>query len=209
MQELIYSNKTVLLPPNLCQSWIATDTDFIAALRLIKRVESLYMSVHQSKIYRVIRLWEKNPAPLLENTALLPLATLTQTSSPRALLEQVAQRVAMIEEPAQRQSISAYVQVLAGLRFEKSLIQGLFRREIMRESVIYQDILQEGLRQGQQEGLRQVVQLIIDTLEVRFSETPSDITEQLMNLTPEQLRQLHRLAMTCSSLPEFLADLPD
>jgi len=79
----------------------------------------------------------------------------------------------------------------------------------MKESVIYQDILQEGLRQGQQEGLRQVVQLIIDTLEVRFSETPSDITEQLMNLTPEQLRQLHRLAMTCSSLPEFLADLPD
>jgi predicted transposase YdaD len=79
----------------------------------------------------------------------------------------------------------------------------------MRESVIYQDILQEGLRQGQQEGLRQVVQLIIDTLEVRFSETPSDITEQLMNLTPEQLKQLHRLAMTSSSLPEFLADLPD
>ncbi len=157
----------------------------------------------------VIRLWEQNPAPLLENTALLPLATLTQTSSPRVLLEQVAQRVAMIEEPAQRQSISACVQVLAGLRFDKSLIQGLFRREIMRESVIYQDILQEGLRQGQQEGLRQVVQLIIDTLEVRFSETPSDITEQLMNLTPEQLRQLHRLAMTCSSLPEFLADLPD
>lgn len=50
MQELIYSNKTVLLPPNLCQSWIATDTDFIAALRLNKMVESLYnMSVHQSR----------------------------------------------------------------------------------------------------------------------------------------------------------------
>ena len=172
-----------------------------------------FEAVNTRHRYRVIRLWEQNPAPLLENTALLPLATLTQTSSPRALLEQVAQRVAMIEEPAQRQSISACVQVLAGLRFEKSLIQGLFRREIMKESVIYQDILQEGLRQGQQEGLRQglqqVVQLIIDTLEVRFSETPSDITEQLMNLTPEQLRQLHRLAMTCSSLPEFLADLPD
>jgi hypothetical protein len=44
MQELIYNNKTVLLPPNLCQSWIATDTDFIAALRLSKRVESLYIA---------------------------------------------------------------------------------------------------------------------------------------------------------------------
>lgn len=154
--------------------------------------------------YRVIRLWEQNPAPLLENTALLPLATLAQTNSPIALLEQVAQRVATIEAPTLRQNISACVQVLAGLRFEKNLIRGLLRREIMRESVIYQEILQEGLIQGRQ----QVVQLILDTLEIRFGETPSDITEQLMNLTPEQLRELHRLAIICSSVPEFLSNLP-
>ena len=77
----------------------------------------------------------------------------------------------------------------------------------MRESVIYQDILQKGQQERLRLGQKQVVQLILDTLEIRFGETPSDLTEQLMNLTPEQLRELHRLAITCSSLPDFLADL--
>ncbi|NEQ18631.1 MAG: hypothetical protein F6K28_00440 [Microcoleus sp. SIO2G3] len=41
--------------------------------------------------------------------------------------------------------------ILAGLRFEEDLIRQLFREDIMRESVIYQSIRQE----GKQEGLKQ------------------------------------------------------
>ena len=47
--------------------------------------------------YRVIRMWEQDPTPLLADDMLLPLAALAQTGSPRALLEQVAARVANIE----------------------------------------------------------------------------------------------------------------
>ena len=47
--------------------------------------------------YRVIRLWEQDPAPFLADNALLPLATLTRTETPRNLLEQVAVQVARIE----------------------------------------------------------------------------------------------------------------
>ena len=94
--------------------------------------------------YRVIRLWEEEPTLLLANPALLPLATLARTNSPNALLEQVAAQVDMIEERNEQQNISACVQILAGLRFEKDLITQLFREEIMQESVIYQDILQKG-----------------------------------------------------------------
>ena len=60
------------------------------------------------------------------------------------LLAQVADRVANIEETQQRQNLAACVYVLAGLRFDKSLIRQLFREEIMLESVTYQDILQRG-----------------------------------------------------------------
>lgn len=52
--------------------------------------------------YRVIRLWEEDPAPLLKNPALLPLATLTRSNSPNALLQQVATSVDMIEETDER-----------------------------------------------------------------------------------------------------------
>ncbi|MGA9378983.1 MAG: DUF4351 domain-containing protein [Phormidium sp.] len=94
--------------------------------------------------YRIIRMWEQDPAPLLANPALLPLATLARTDSPQILLAQVADRVANIKETQQRQNLAACIYVLAGLRFDKSLIRQLFREEIMLESVTYQDILQRG-----------------------------------------------------------------
>jgi predicted transposase YdaD len=63
--------------------------------------------------YRVIRLWE-------EDAALLPLASLAATSVPEQLLTQVAEQVGKIESTQQRQQVSAYTQLLAGLRFEKN-----------------------------------------------------------------------------------------
>lgn len=71
----------------------------------------------------------------------------------------------MIEETDERQNISACVQVLAGLPFEKSLITQL-REEIMQESVIYQDILQKGEERGKKQ---EALQLILRLLTRRFA----------------------------------------
>ncbi len=73
--------------------------------------------------YRLIRLWEQDPAPLLANPALLPLAVLARTDSPTRLLTEVAARVDMINEPEQQRDISAYTEILAGLKFDKNLIR--------------------------------------------------------------------------------------
>lgn len=35
--------------------------------------------------YRVVRMWEQDPTPLLANPALLPLAALARTNSPETL----------------------------------------------------------------------------------------------------------------------------
>jgi Domain of unknown function (DUF4351) len=77
-----------------------------------------------------------------------------QTDSPQALLVQVAEEIAKISDREQRQILTSCTKIVAGLRFEKDLIQQLFREEIMRESVIYQDILQ----QGRQEEARSMIQ---------------------------------------------------
>lgn len=69
------------------------------------------------------------------------------------LSNQVAQRVSTIESAQQHREASAYVQLLAGLRFNKTLIRQVFREDIMRESVIYQDILQEGERLCEERGI--------------------------------------------------------
>ncbi len=111
---------------------------------------SEYTDTNTRHGYRVIRLWEQDPALLLSVPGLLPLATLSQTNSPRTLLEQIATQIATIEEPTQQADLLACTQVLAGLRFEKDLIRQLFRKETMRGSVIYQEIREDGILEGRQ-----------------------------------------------------------
>ena len=150
--------------------------------------------------YRVIRLWEEDPTPLLANPALLPLATLARTDSPQDLLEQVAAAVDMIEERDERQNISACVQVLAGLRFPKNLITQLFREEVMQESVIYQDILQKGLQQGEERGKKkEALELIVRQLTRRFGAIEPEVQQQIRSLSITQLEELAEALLDFSS----------
>jgi predicted transposase YdaD len=137
--------------------------------------------------YRVIRLWEQDSSLFLTNLALLPLAALTKSDSPQALLEDVAEQVASIEEIEQRQNIASCAGILAGLRFEEDLIRQLFREDIMRESVIYQSIRQE----GKQEGLKQeALTLTMRLLRRRFGELEARIVAKVQQLSREQLEEL-------------------
>ncbi len=86
--------------------------------------------------YRVVKIWEEDPSLFLADPALLPFATLTAQPT-EELLIQVAQEVSKMEPEAQRQEVASYVQIMAGLRFDKTLVKRLFREDIMRESVIY------------------------------------------------------------------------
>ncbi|MFB2879816.1 Rpn family recombination-promoting nuclease/putative transposase [Floridanema aerugineum] len=155
--------------------------------------------------YRIIRLWEQDPTPFLAEPALLPLASLTRSNNPTNLLEQVAQRVAMLEEPAQKQSLAAAAEILAGLRFEKSLIRRLFREELMQESVIYQDILERGLQRGLEQGLQRGEAIaLLCILTRRFGEIPLELAEKIRSLSIPQLESLIDAQIDFSSLDDLV-----
>ncbi len=139
--------------------------------------------------YRVIRIWEENPELFLNNQALLPLAPLTATTQPQALLQQVVERVNQLK-PQQRAEISAYTQILAGLKYKKDLIRNLFREGMMRESVIYQEILAEGEQRGEQRAEQRERSLILRQLTRRVGELPQPVLERIENLSLEQLENL-------------------
>lgn len=165
---------------------------------------SEYTDANTRHSYRVIRLWEQDPALLLSVPGLLPLATLSQTNSPRTLLEQIATQIATIEEPNQQADLLACTQVLAGLRFEKNLIRQLFRKETMRGSVIYQEIREDGLLEGRQLGL----------LEGRKDEALSFLTRQLTrrigSIAPETREQIQTLSVEeLEDLGEALLDFSE
>ncbi len=169
-----------------------------------------YQDRTTSHRYRVVRLWEQDSAPFLANPGLLPLATLTQTDSPQALLAQVAEQVDRISDREQRQNIAGCAEILAGLRFEKDLIRQFFREDIMRESVIYQDILQQGLQQGRQQGRQEgrqeeAIALITRQLTRRLGDLDLLLIERIRGLSTLALEELGVALLDFSNADDLMA----
>jgi len=132
---------------------------------------------------------------LLRTANQILLATLAKTDSPETLLQQVAAQVATIEETSERQNLSASVELLAGLRFEKNLIRRIFSQGMIRESVIYQEILVEGLQQGLQQGRQEGRQegelaLIFRLLGRKFGGISPKLQKQIQQLSISELEAL-------------------
>lgn len=160
-----------------------------------------YTSAYTTHQYRVIRMWEQDPAPLLANPALLPLATLAASDAPNNLLTQVASQVARIENIEQKENIAACTFVLAGLRFEEPLINQLLTTDIMRESVTYQQILREGRQEGRQQG---ELALIIRQLTRRFGAVDPQLAQRLQLLSSPQLEDLAEVLLDFSQVSDLV-----
>ncbi|HLO84955.1 MAG TPA: DUF4351 domain-containing protein, partial [Nostocaceae cyanobacterium] len=76
----------------------------------------------------------------------------------------------------ERQNIAGCVEILAGLRFDKNLIRQFLREDIMRESVIYQDIVQNT-----------TLKIINTQIKRRFGNIDEAIFQKIRNLSTEKL----------------------
>jgi predicted transposase/invertase (TIGR01784 family) len=167
-------------------------------------IESAFILGTTRHEYQVLCMWEQDPSIFLEDIALLPLATLAATQSPEQLLNQVAQRVSTIESTQQRREASAYVQLLAGLRFNKTLIRQAFREDIMRESVIYQEIQQEGEERGILKGKLEGEQtVILRLLTRRVGDVSPELQSQIQSLSLYQLEALADALLDFSTLADL------
>jgi len=137
--------------------------------------------------FQVVRMWEQPPEALLQNRALLPLAVLCQSENPTGLLNQVASEVAKIEQPEEREELISSTQLLAGLRFKANLVNNLFQGGLMRESTVFQKILQEGRDEGQIEG---VLATIYRQLPRRIGTVAPELQQRLLQLSVFQLEDL-------------------
>lgn len=117
----------------------------------------------------------------------------------------MAEQVARIESVSERQNIATCSGILAGLRFEKTLIQQLFRSNIMRESVFYQSILEEGLQQGRQEGQQQeAASLIIRQLSRRLGDVNEQLQQQIQALSLTKLEDLAEALLDFSQFSDLI-----
>ncbi|MEA5490310.1 MULTISPECIES: Rpn family recombination-promoting nuclease/putative transposase [Pseudanabaena] len=105
--------------------------------------------------FEVIRLWEQPVTKFLEFTGMLPFAILVNEGDKEQLLQDIAQKIDEIPEQKTRQIVGAATYVLAGLVLDKNIIKQILRRDIMRESVTYQEILEEGRLEGEVKGRKE------------------------------------------------------
>jgi predicted transposase/invertase (TIGR01784 family) len=133
--------------------------------------------------FEVIRIWEQPTEPFLESTGLLPLAVLTNTSDKAQTLRQVAAKVDAIPEKRVQSNVAASAGILAGLLLERDFINQVLRRDIMQQSVIYQEIEEGGVLKGEQS-------LVLRQLARRIGDVAPEVRAQIQALSLTQIESL-------------------
>lgn len=190
-------NSSPPLPLRMLDYWVRLYRKYNCPIEqvviFLKQTKSPVVYVEQLAVgrtvhpYRVVRLWEEDPTPLLENLALLPLAILARTDTPEALLKQVADRIDRIEEQEEQQNISVCTEILARLKFDKNLIRQFLQEDLMRESPLYQEILQEG-----------ELKLVMSLLNHKLGNVEPNLKSQIQQLSSEQLEALGKALLDFS-----------
>jgi len=134
--------------------------------------------------FNVIRLWEQPTEIFQQYPGLLPLAVLTKTDDCSQTLSQVAKLIDNIEDRRTKSNVIAATAIISGLALKKEVIQRLLRSEIMKESVIYQEILLEGEAKGKAEEKTRIA------LNMLHSGIAIDLIAQITGLSIQQVREL-------------------
>jgi predicted transposase YdaD len=140
------------------------------------------------------------PSILLDKPFLLRFAVLAKTEAPESLLARVARQVDIIEDTAEQIDVSACAQLLAGISFSKALINMYLREELMRESVVYQSIVEEIAQKKLQQGESVI---ILRQLNKRFGSLPERVKEEVSVLGTERLEALGEALLDFESLGDL------
>lgn len=140
--------------------------------------------------FDVVRMWEQSTEILQQYQGLLPFAALSNTNDPEETLKQVAKQIENIEDKQVQSNVASSTAIISGIALNKEIIQRLLRSEIMKESVIYQEILLEGKAEGKAEGLAEAANQI--ALNMIRSNISMDSIVQFTGLTLKQVQKLQK-----------------
>jgi hypothetical protein len=106
--------------------------------------------------------------------------------------------IGTVKEAAQRENLLGVTQILAGLRFDEKMLEGLFRAE---GKMIESPVLTKWFRQR---DIAAYHRAILEGLEVRFGPAPDDVSAAVRVIGDEaRVVELHKASYVCSSLDEF------
>jgi predicted transposase/invertase (TIGR01784 family) len=154
--------------------------------------------------FNVIRLWEQPTEIFQQYQGLLPFAALSQTKNPEETLRQVAKQIEQITDKQVQSNVAASTAIISGIALNQEIIQRLLRSDIMKESVIYQEILREGKAEGKAEGktegkAEERNQIALNMLRSNIAE---DLVAKFTGLTLKQVQKLQKLSTKKTQPPK-------
>lgn len=149
--------------------------------------------------FEVVRLWESPVERFLELPGLLPFAVLSQTPDPEAVLRQLVPKIEEIGDRQQQSNVAASTALLAGLVLEKEIIQRVLRQDIMKESVIFQEIDATAEARGFQLGIQKEKALVLRLLDRRVGTISPSIKADVETLPIEKIEALGEALLDFSS----------
>lgn len=164
---------------------------------------------HLRHEFQVVRLWEQPTEVFLQRPGLLPYAALSRTTDRVSVLRQVAQEIESMTDRNRQSNLAAATGILAGLVLDKETIGRWLRRELMRESVIYQELRSE----AREEAKQSEVNLLLRLLARHFGQVvPLTMATQVRSLDLAQLESLGETLLDFTSLADleaWLASAPN
>ena len=154
--------------------------------------------------FNVIRLWEQPTEIFQQYQGLLPFAALSQTNNPEETLRQVAKQIEQITDKQVQSNVAASTAIISGIALNQEIIQRLLRSDIMKESVIYQEILREGkaegIAEGEAKGKTDERNLI--ALNMLRSNIAEDLVAKFTGLTLKQVQKLQKISTKKTQPPK-------
>lgn len=150
--------------------------------------------------FNVVRIWEVESEVFLSTPGLLPYAALGRSDAPEGMLQQVVERLAELPDLAEKNNLMAATSILSGLRLEGNVISRLIRSEMMRESVIYQEILAQGEARGE---VKEAQTLIFRLLARRVGNISPDLQVRVKALSLDRLEELGEALLDFTGLADL------
>ncbi|NJN59575.1 MAG: Rpn family recombination-promoting nuclease/putative transposase [Leptolyngbyaceae cyanobacterium SL_5_9] len=140
--------------------------------------------------FEVVRLWEQPTEIFLQRPGLLPYAALSQASDRTSVLRSVATTIESLTDRQQQSNLGAASAILAGLVLDKQMIRRVLRRDLMQESVIYQELREEARQEARQELREEIRQEARQELreEIR-QEARQELREEIRQEARQELRE--------------------
>jgi predicted transposase YdaD len=115
--------------------------------------------------------------------------------------QNAVREILKIADEVQQHEAMAAIYVLAGLRFEETVIAEVITRDVMRESVTYQAILREGREEGREE---EAIALITRQLRRRLrQELPEEVRSRLALFSLPVLEDFSEALLDFTSLADL------